>query len=108
MRIAISGCPNACTSPMLNEIGIMGRIRPLRTPGLCTGCGTCVQVLQGEGHRDKKRYRRNSQMTNVCSAGSVSAPARTELLKADHRHFLVSVGGRRGRHPQNRPGTAYR
>ena len=36
MRIAISGCPNACTSPMLNEIGIIGRIRPLRTEGLCT------------------------------------------------------------------------
>ncbi len=42
MRIALSGCPNACTSPMLNEIGIIGRIRPIRTPGLCTGCGSCV------------------------------------------------------------------
>jgi ferredoxin len=46
MRIAISGCPNSCTSPMLNEIGIMGRIRPLRTPGLCTGCGTCVEYCK--------------------------------------------------------------
>ena len=46
MRIAISGCPNACTSPMLNEIGIMGRIRPLRTAGLCTGCGTCVEYCK--------------------------------------------------------------
>ncbi|MGB8308658.1 MAG: 4Fe-4S binding protein, partial [Methanoregula sp.] len=42
MRIAFSGCPNACTSPMLNEIGVIGRIRPVRTPGLCTGCGSCV------------------------------------------------------------------
>ena len=42
MRIALSGCPNGCTSPMLNEIGIIGRIRPIRTPGLCTGCGSCV------------------------------------------------------------------
>jgi dissimilatory sulfite reductase (desulfoviridin) alpha/beta subunit len=23
-----------------------------------------------------------------------------ELVKADHRHFLISVGGRRGRHPK--------
>ena len=45
MRIAISGCPNACTSPMLNEIGVIGRIKPVRTPGLCTGCGSCVQYL---------------------------------------------------------------
>ena len=43
MRIALSGCPNACTSPMLNEIGVIGRIRPVRTKErLCTGCGTCV------------------------------------------------------------------
>ncbi len=46
MRIALSGCPNACTSPMLNEIGIIGRVRPLRTPGLCTGCGTCVEYCK--------------------------------------------------------------
>jgi len=46
MRIALSGCPNACTSPMLNEIGVIGRVRPLRTPGLCTGCGSCVQYCK--------------------------------------------------------------
>ncbi len=46
MRISLAGCPNACTSPMLNEIGIIGRVRPLRTPGLCTGCGTCVQYCK--------------------------------------------------------------
>ena len=28
MRIALSGCPNACTSPMLNEIGVIGRVVP--------------------------------------------------------------------------------
>ena len=33
MRIALSGCPNACTSPMLNEIGIIGRVRPVRDSG---------------------------------------------------------------------------
>jgi dissimilatory sulfite reductase (desulfoviridin) alpha/beta subunit len=46
MRIAVSGCPNACTSPMLNEIGIMGRVRPLRIEGQCTGCGTCVEYCK--------------------------------------------------------------
>ncbi|MDO9324244.1 MAG: 4Fe-4S binding protein, partial [Methanoregula sp.] len=46
MRIALSGCPNACTSPMLNEIGVIGRVLPVRTPGLCTGCGSCVQYCK--------------------------------------------------------------
>ncbi len=45
MRIALSGCPNACTSPMLNEVGIIGRIRPEQTPGLCTGCRVLCLLL---------------------------------------------------------------
>jgi anaerobic sulfite reductase subunit C len=46
VRIAISSCPNACTSPMLNEIGIIGRMAPVRVPGMCTGCGTCAQYCR--------------------------------------------------------------
>jgi dissimilatory sulfite reductase (desulfoviridin) alpha/beta subunit len=99
MRIAISGCPNACTSPMLNEIGIMGRIRPLRTPGLCTGCGTCVQYC-----KEKAIVIRNGiselKEDKCVQCGVCVRSCPFELLKADHRHFLVSVGGRRGRHPR--------
>jgi anaerobic sulfite reductase subunit C len=99
MRIAISGCPNACTSPMLNEIGIMGRIRPLRTPGLCTGCGTCVQYC-----KEKAIVIRNGiselKEDKCVQCGVCVRSCPFELLKAEHRHFLVSVGGRRGRHPR--------
>ena len=99
MRIAISGCPNACTSPMLNEIGIMGRIRPVRTPGLCTGCGTCVQYCKEKAIRIKNGISELTEDKCVqCGVCIRSCPF--ELLKADHRHFLVSVGGRRGRHPK--------
>ncbi|MDD1703159.1 MAG: nitrite reductase, partial [Methanoregula sp.] len=42
VRIAISSCPNGCESERLNEIGITGIQRPIRDPGLCTGCGTCT------------------------------------------------------------------
>ena len=99
MRIAISGCPNACTSPMLNEIGIMGRIRPLRTPGLCTGCGTCVEYCKEKAIRIKNGISELSDDKCVqCGVCVRSCPF--ELLKADHHHFLVSVGGRRGRHPR--------
>jgi len=54
MRIAHSGCPNGCTSPMLNEIGIMGRVRPIRTEGLCTGCGTCVEYCKEKAIKIKR------------------------------------------------------
>ena len=99
MRIALSGCPNACTSPMLNEIGIIGRVRPLRTPGLCTGCGTCVQYC-----KEKAIVIRNGiselKEDRCVQCGVCIQSCHFDLLKAEHRHFLITVGGRRGRHPR--------
>ena len=99
MRIALSGCPNACTSPMLNEIGVIGRIRPVRTAGLCTGCGSCVyyckedaiKIRNGISELDEKKCVQCGMCVTSCSFN---------LLKEAHTHFLITVGGRRGRHPK--------
>jgi dissimilatory sulfite reductase (desulfoviridin) alpha/beta subunit len=99
MRIALSGCPNACTSPMLNEIGIIGRIRPLRTAGLCTGCGTCVEYCKERAIVIKNGISvLNPAKCVQCGVCIRSCPF--DLLKADDSHYLVLVGGRRGRHPR--------
>ena len=98
MRIALSGCPNACTSPMLNEIGIIGRIRPVRTPGLCTGCGSCVHyckeraIVIRNGISELKEDR-------CVLCGTCVRSCSFQLLKAEQGHYLITVGGRRGRHP---------
>jgi dissimilatory sulfite reductase (desulfoviridin) alpha/beta subunit len=99
IRISISGCPNACTSPMLNEIGIMGRILPVRTPGLCTGCGTCVEYCKENAIAIKNGISVLTPEKCVqCGVCIRSCPY--QLLKPEHRHYLITVGGRRGRHPQ--------
>jgi dissimilatory sulfite reductase (desulfoviridin) alpha/beta subunit len=98
IRISISGCPNACTSPMLNEIGIMGRILPVRTPGLCTGCGTCVEYCKERAIAIKNGISVLTPEKCVqCGVCIRSCPYL--LLKPEHCHYLVTIGGRRGRHP---------
>jgi dissimilatory sulfite reductase (desulfoviridin) alpha/beta subunit len=99
MRIAISGCPNACTSPMLNEIGIIGRIRPVRIPGQCTGCGTCVQYCK-ENAIVIRQGVSELKPDKCVQCGICIRSCPFDLLKAEHSHFLVLVGGRRGRHPK--------
>jgi anaerobic sulfite reductase subunit C len=99
MRIAMSGCPNACTSPMLNEIGIIGRIRPVRTEGLCTGCGACVHYCKEQAIRVRNGISElNEDKCILC--GTCVKSCSFNLLKSLHTHYLITVGGRRGRHPK--------
>jgi anaerobic sulfite reductase subunit C len=99
MRIAMSGCPNGCTSPMLNEIGIIGRILPVRTPGLCTGCGSCVFYCKEKAIRIRNGIAELNEEKCV-SCGMCVNSCSFELIKPEHRHYLITVGGRRGRHPK--------
>ncbi len=99
MRIALSGCPNACTSPMLNEIGIIGRVRPIRTEGLCTGCGSCVLYCRENAIRIRNGISELDEEKCV-QCGTCVKSCSFNLLKSFHIHYLITVGGRRGRHPK--------
>ncbi len=99
IRISISACANACTSPLLNEIGIVGQIRPVRVPGMCTGCGTCVKYCKEEAITIKRGISVLDPKKCVeCGTCVRSCPY--DLLKTSGEHYLITVGGRRGRHPK--------
>lgn len=100
MRIALSGCPNACTSPMLNEIGVIGRVKPVRTKErICTGCGSCVFYCKEGAIRIKNGISVLDE--NKCvECGVCVQSCSFDLIKAEDRHFLITIGGRRGRHPK--------
>ena len=99
LRISISGCPYACTSPILNEIGITGRKKPLRTPGLCTGCGHCTEYCR----ESAIEVRNGAAVVNdakcfQCGVCIESCPFK--LIGIETQGYRITVGGRRGRHPK--------
>jgi anaerobic sulfite reductase subunit C len=99
IRISVSGCPNACTSPMLNEIGVTGKIEPIRVPGMCTGCGTCVEYCKEDAISINKGISvLDSSKCIDCGVCIRSCPY--DLLKSSGPYYLITVGGSRGRHPK--------
>ncbi len=99
LRISVSACPYACTSPILNEIGIVGRINPVRVPGLCTGCGTCVEYCSESAIVLKNgACVINDDKCVQCGICIQSCPY--DIILSENLHYLITVGGRRGRHPQ--------
>ena len=100
MRIALSGCPNGCTSPMLNEIGVIGRVNPVRTTErICTGCGNCVHYCKENAIKIKNGISVLDEGTCV-QCGVCVQSCSFDLVRAENRHYLITVGGRRGRHPK--------
>ena len=98
VRVSIAGCPNGCNNALLNEIGIVGRVRPARTPGLCTGCGTCAQYCPEQAVTIRNGVCiLDESKCDLCGLCIRSCPF--QLIRAEDRHFLILVGGMSGRHP---------
>lgn len=99
VRIAISACPNGCESERLNEIGITGIRRPIRDPGLCTGCGTCTHYC-----REKAITVENGivvlDKAKCMDCGFCIMPCPFKILKGEDPAYRITVGGHRGRHPK--------
>jgi dissimilatory sulfite reductase (desulfoviridin) alpha/beta subunit len=99
VRIAISSCPNGCESERLNEIGITGIQKPIRDPGLCTGCGTCTFYC-----REKAIEVQDGIIVlheaKCMECGFCIMPCPFHLIRGTPPEYRITVGGHRGRHPK--------
>jgi dissimilatory sulfite reductase (desulfoviridin) alpha/beta subunit len=99
VRIAISSCPNGCESERLNEIGITGIQRPIRDPGLCTGCGTCTHYC-----REKAIEVQDGIIVLTAAkcmeCGFCIMPCPFHIIRGAPPEYRITVGGHRGRHPK--------
>ncbi|HJJ42629.1 MAG TPA: nitrite reductase [Methanocorpusculum sp.] len=99
VRIAISACPNGCTSERLNEIGITGLRKPIRNYGLCTGCGTCSHYCKEHAINivNGKLVLQN-ELCMLCGFCIYACPF--SYINFDQPRYLITLGGKRGRHPK--------
>jgi anaerobic sulfite reductase subunit C len=99
LRVAMAGCPNACTEPQTKDVGIIAIKVPTGVGPDCNGCGRCETVCREEAIRitDGKAQITPAQCVGCgqcireCPVGAIhSQPVR----------FRILVGGRMGRHPR--------
>jgi dissimilatory sulfite reductase (desulfoviridin) alpha/beta subunit len=100
VRVAVSGCPNCCARPEVNDIGIHGCERVYTNSYYCIGCLNCVETCynvalyrDGNGiiHRDYNRCSDCGYCRKVCPSGA---------SQTSQKFFRISFGGRLGRIPK--------
>jgi anaerobic sulfite reductase subunit C len=99
LKIAVCGCPNSCTAPQLNDIGLMGIQLLDLDIDACTGCALCAEackekalsIVAGLPVRDEARCL-------LCGACASTCPV--QAWRPVKTGYAVFVGGKVGRHPQ--------
>ncbi|MFZ5643775.1 MAG: 4Fe-4S dicluster domain-containing protein [Bacillota bacterium] len=98
-RVAVSGCPNACSQPQIADFGVIGQSRPARGEGPCTECGGCVStcregavIITGEGPEfDYGRCLSCGGCIRACPSGAIAE---------EWSGYRLLAGGKLGRHPR--------
>ncbi|MDH7570820.1 MAG: 4Fe-4S binding protein [Armatimonadota bacterium] len=99
VKIAVAGCPNACTAPQVADIGFVGMVEPVLDRGRCTGCGACAAACDKKALTMRRGLpRRDPQRCDCCGACLAACPERA--LRAGRLGYTVYVGGKVGRYPQ--------
>lgn len=97
-RVAVADCPNACSQPQINDVGIIGAVLPALDEDACDRCGECVAACPDEAislgetaNIDFKRCMACGKCVFACPAGALCEKA---------KGYRVLLGGKLGRHPR--------
>ena len=98
-KVAVSGCPNACTKPRENDIGFSGMAEPEIFPEDCIGCGKCQKLCKEKAITIECDFP-SIDLEKCMSCGDCINGCPTGSLKAKRTGYAVYAGGKMGRHPR--------
>jgi dissimilatory sulfite reductase (desulfoviridin) alpha/beta subunit len=98
-KASVSGCPNACSKPREDEIGLCGVVQPKLDLDVCTGCSLCAEICKEKAlsFQDGKPV---SDMSRCVRCGDCIQICPIDAWKADGIGYVVFAGGKMGRHPR--------
>ena len=98
-KIGISGCPNNCSKPVENDIGIMGGVLPGWDKEACITCKLCVSICPAQAieQRDKD-FVLDTERCILCGLCISNCPS--SAWKADKSGYTLYLGGTMGKKPR--------
>ena len=98
-KIAISGCANSCTTPQVNDVGLVGVSEPELDASLCSGCELCVDACR-EGALTMVDGLPERDVAKCLDCGDCISVCPLDAWQAARTGYDLFVGGKVGRHPQ--------
>lgn len=99
LEIALAACPNACTRPQIQAIGVIAALRPEHIQEKCTGCRQCGLKCRENAMRVDGTIAQ--PQTDKCLAcGECVAACPIDAIETEQLYFRIMIGGRMGRHPR--------
>lgn len=97
--IVFSGCPNGCSRPQINDIGIMARAIIEINHNECIACMNCVEKCKENALVwDGEQILFDTDQCIGC--GDCVRVCPTDAIKQMITGYRIIAGGRLGRHPQ--------
>lgn len=99
-KVALAGCPNACSQPQIKSFGISGQAKPIATEAQCIECMKCVEICRETGAVKIIGARPVFDYNKCILCGDCAKVCPTESIVIEKRGSKVMAGGKLGRHPK--------
>ncbi len=98
-KIGISGCPNNCSKPVENDIGIMGGVLPGWERDACISCKLCVSICPAQAIEQKDNdFILDTGNCILCGLCIRNCPS--SAWTAKKTGYILYLGGTMGKKPR--------
>lgn len=98
-KIGVSGCPNSCSKPIENDVGVMGGVLPAWDKEACISCRLCVSICPVDAIEEKdSAFILDEKKCIYC--GLCIKNCSTSAWSAKKTGYTLFLGGTLGKKPR--------